>query len=116
LESNEEEAVEGVFGLSWVGPSHQQRAFIIKSFDEFKRDVFNSSESLVLEEFSKILITSSWRKLLGSSPDVVVKDLALEGQRDLNSKLSHKISNCVDGIAHKICCHVQVVSSGLSHF
>jgi hypothetical protein len=116
LESNEEETVKGIVSLPRVGSSQQQRAFIVKPFDEFKRDVFNSSESLVLEEFSKILITSSWRKLLGSSPDVVVEDLGRKGQRDLNSKLSYKISNRVNGIAHKVRCHVQVISGGLSHF
>jgi hypothetical protein len=44
---------------------------------------------LVLEEFSEVFFASSWCKLLRISPDIVIEDLALEGQRDLDSKLSH---------------------------
>jgi hypothetical protein len=116
LESNEEEAVKGVFSLPRVGSSQQQRAFIVKPFDEFKRDVFNSPEGLILEEFSEVFFASCWCKLLGGCSGIIVKDLGRKGLRDLNSKLSYKISNRVNGIAHKIRCHVQVVSGGLGHF
>jgi hypothetical protein len=89
LESNEEEAVEGVFSLPRVGSSQQQRAFIVKPFDEFKGNVLNSGEGLVLEEFSEVFFASSRCKLLRISPDIIVEDLGRKGQRDLNSKLSH---------------------------